>query len=442
MKARPPPRSPPPLTSEEMSVIRKKVAPPKGPPPAGMASFKGPRKFETGDRGGDSREGHDRDFRNRENRYDDAKGSRNMRSYSDDEELEYQREHDEREKRGRDERDNRSLGSDEIDRGRDVINERGYERDFRGQNADESYQGAVKERRPDAAENKSKRNYEDDAHHENKSETLSVRSADTGKDKIFMFRRVLRASFRDLRTFVTTPCEPRTIVRCYVERNRSGSNYFSPVYSLCADLEDGTGRELITCRKVFKSRTAHYIFSLKSEDLYRKREQRSRMYVGKLRAVSDTEYVLYDNGVCDTVRHSESVDTADETLDGIENEIDDYGDDIGVGPSTSSPHPMGRNLSAAGHDDESSLYRSHLAVIQYNSRVRPTELNERGMEVCIPQVVNAMHPEGESGLAASPVPIALKCTDLVHKFRKIRDTGRQNDLYQGNVFVMHEKRSR
>ena len=25
---------------------------------------------------------------------------------------------------------------------------------------------------------------------------------------------------------------------------------FAPVYSLCADLEDGTGRELLVCRKV------------------------------------------------------------------------------------------------------------------------------------------------------------------------------------------------
>jgi hypothetical protein len=425
-------------------VIRKKVAPPKGPPPAGMASFKGPKKIDSDDN--DRRDGYERDMRRYEDEYNDVKGSRNMRSYSEEEDMQYHRGRDARDYHGRDEREQRSR--DERDQRSSERDERGREERDRRRKDDneEPYHGAPdKERRhgmsDEAAEDKSRRSYaEEDMHHENKSDTQSVRTADTGKDKIFMFRRVLRASFRDLRTFVTTPCEPKTVVRCYVERNRSGSNYFSPVYSLCADLEDGTGRELITCRKVFKSRTAHYIFSLKSEDLYRKREQRSRMYVGKLRAVSETEYVLYDNGVCDTVRHSESIDTADETLDGIENEIDeDYEDEAG----SNTPSAVGRNVSAAtGHDDDSSLYRSHLAVIQYNSRVRPTEMNERGMEVCIPQVAAVFPPGGEGGMAAAPTPVVAKCTDLVHKFRKIRETGRQNDMYQSNVFVMHEKRSR
>ena len=50
------------------------------------------------------------------------------------------------------------------------------------------------------------------------------------------------------------------------------------------------------CRKVFYSSTSHYIFSLKADDLYRKREQRSRLYLGKLRATGQDSYVLYDNG--------------------------------------------------------------------------------------------------------------------------------------------------
>jgi hypothetical protein len=71
----------------------------------------------------------------------------------------------------------------------------------------------------------------------------------------------------------------------------------APFYSMCADLEDGTGRELMVCKKILQSRTSHYVFSLKSEDLYRKREQRSRLYLGKLRAISPFEYILYDNGI-------------------------------------------------------------------------------------------------------------------------------------------------
>ena len=92
-----------------------------------------------------------------------------------------------------------------------------------------------------------------------------------------------------------SPCDPGTITKCYIERNRSGSNFFQPFYSLCADLEDGTGRELIVCRKV-PSLSSHYIFSLKQEDLWLKREKRSRLYLGKLRQISSSDYVLYDHG--------------------------------------------------------------------------------------------------------------------------------------------------
>ncbi len=70
---------------------------------------------------------------------------------------------------------------------------------------------------------------------------------------------------------------------------------------------DGTGRELMVCRKVMRSRSPHYIFSLKSEDLWRKREQRSRLYLGKLRATSADDYVLYDNGICEAPEEGEEL---------------------------------------------------------------------------------------------------------------------------------------
>ncbi len=106
---------------------------------------------------------------------------------------------------------------------------------------------------------------------------------------------IYKATYRELRHFVLSPCDPGTITKCYIERNRSGSNFFQPFYSLCADLEDGTGRELIVCRKV-PSLSSHYIFSLKQEDLWLKREKRSRLYLGKLRKTSSNDYVLYDHG--------------------------------------------------------------------------------------------------------------------------------------------------
>lgn len=56
----------------------------------------------------------------------------------------------------------------------------------------------------------------------------------------------------DLKTFVTTPlCSgPGTVLRCFIERDRGGTHKFSHVFSLYADLEDGSGRLLLAARKV------------------------------------------------------------------------------------------------------------------------------------------------------------------------------------------------
>jgi hypothetical protein len=71
----------------------------------------------------------------------------------------------------------------------------------------------------------------------------------------------------------------------------------APVYTLFADHEDGSGRLLMCARKMWKSREPHYVISTNMDDLYRKREERSRHYMGKLRAdASGSEYVLYDAG--------------------------------------------------------------------------------------------------------------------------------------------------
>ena len=55
-----------------------------------------------------------------------------------------------------------------------------------------------------------------------------------------------------VRDFVCSPLRsgPGTVLRCFVERNRNGVHRFSKVYSIYADLEDGSGRLLLTARKV------------------------------------------------------------------------------------------------------------------------------------------------------------------------------------------------
>ncbi|CAN0180199.1 unnamed protein product, partial [Hapterophycus canaliculatus] len=55
-----------------------------------------------------------------------------------------------------------------------------------------------------------------------------------------------------LKTFVSCPLQsgPGTVLRCFIERDRSGTHKFSHVFSMYADLEDGSGRMLLAARKV------------------------------------------------------------------------------------------------------------------------------------------------------------------------------------------------
>lgn len=233
----------------------------------------------------------------------------------------------------------------------------------------------------------------------------------TEPEYMFNFNVLMKTTYRELRAFILSPAPLNTVVRCYIERNAAGSNMFNPVYSLCADLDDGTGRELICCRKV-SSRSAHYVFSLKSDDLYRKRDQRSRLYLGKLRATSANEYVLYDGGSCDVP-------------DGAGSEI------LNVDRSETGSEMANQAV-------EDSLYRSQLAVIHFNSKKRPCAADERGMEVCIP------HPS----LVVAPATAAEGSTtkkilmDIVNPFEKLRKDGLQNDQYRHKLLVYHERVSR
>lgn len=70
------------------------------------------------------------------------------------------------------------------------------------------------------------------------------------------------------------------------------------MYTLYADHDDGSGRLLVCAKKLLKSRESHYVLSTNMDDLHRRRGDRSRHYLGKLRANSSlSEYVLYDSGV-------------------------------------------------------------------------------------------------------------------------------------------------
>ena len=279
----------------------------------------------------------------------------------------------------------------------------------------------------------------------------------TETPEVFHFRPILKATYRELRNFVLSPVEPGKVVRCYIERNRSGANMMSPFYSLCADLEDGTGRELMVCKKAFYSMQSHHIFSLKGEDLYRKREQRSRLYLGKLRGDKDrSEFILYDNG---------STSAPD---DGKEEKfVPGSGEDPDYAPNTFLPGAMdveeqlAAEAKASHKDDGSSLYRKELCVIVYNTKKRPVPTGMRGTEIAIPAtylnantqafnransgaISDAKAQAKSSGLSVFPtnsVPPTPQ-SSLSNPFSRARAAGKQNEKQTKHCFVMHERTSK
>lgn len=407
MKARPPPSAPPPISGQDMAVIKKKIAPPIGPPPPGMlANFKAPKKYDEDkrqDKRGSNK--HDDNFSDEENYEDDNHNdsSRQERWMVDEmsdinDEL----------------HDSQPKHSHHIDSG----NNR-FDADMKNIARNE----ASSDSNPYAGIMRN-----------SPMESLAIGSNEGLK--IYNFRKILRATFKELRQFILSGCEKNMVVRCYIERNRSGINAMAPVYSLCADLEDGTGRELITCRKIIKSRTSHYVFSLKEDDLYRKREQRSRLYLGKLRAVTADDYIMYDNGVCEVA--SRPYDSKSS-----ENEKEDFDDD-------NDEVEESRQGATSKGNDEDSLYRTEVCVVHFNTKVRPCNQNQRGMEVAIPALSNMTHDMSSlntvnsvgASLDSVSSNVAKKNPHLSRMMEKVMRAGRQNDLYANKVFVMHERQSK
>lgn len=265
------------------------------------------------------------------------------------------------------------------------------------------------------------------------SKQISSLKPETGaKESILSFTELMKSTYRELRNFVMNPPPARTLVKCYIERNKAASTFLSPVYSLCADLDDGTGRELITCRKIM-GRSAHYVFSLKNDDLFRTREKRSKLYLGKLRSISANEYVLYDNGACAMPdgKGDDILNAADPDIEA--SEADENGDDNDGDVSAKN-----------GAADTPSLYRSQLVVISFNSKKRPCSGLERGMEVCIPHPLLAAAAAAEASSSSSAADPSQKklLVDIVKPFKTMREEGTQNDKYRNKLVVFHERNSK
>eukprot|EP01035_Chromulina_nebulosa_P019337 gene19337-25201_t len=376
----PPPSASAPISRDVVDIVKKKLSQPSGPPPRGLINFKQPKSVT--------------------NR---PAGAKSIRLDDDDDEV------DEDEDDEDNRRDNEYEDEDDYDDRRNskynykadskVPKRNSYNENISRNSSNNDYErsNSIDNNNTRIDTKKAEKKSADVLTHESKVNN----SNSNNEPVIYNFQPLLKATYRELRTFAMTPCEQNTYVKCYIERDRSGTNSFSPFYSLCADMDDGTGRELIVCRKIWQSRSAHYVFSLKSDDLYVKRDQRSRLYLGKLRGITPDDYVLYDSGICKT-QDGKAVDE-EQTEDEILSQSD------------------AKTFASENGNDAESLYRKELAIIHLNSKKRPPPSNLRGTEVCI-----------QSGSTVTMVPT----------FQKVRDTGKQNVMSASKLFIINERTSK
>ena len=429
-RAPPPPTTAAPISQEVVAIVKKKLAAPKGPPPAGLASFKpkapqvsapappvtAPRKDEDDDsyyndrnERGDA-DGEDQYEYDSDGDYSRGGGSRDSREEDRMRELE-RAEHDDPTPVAKPGSASGSSAAPATIFGgmMAAASKAAPPAKAAGGGVSAALQGAL-----------SLATIQGEPTSVVPGSLLPQRMNRANKAAAFNFTPILKVTYRELRQFVMSPIQPGIIVRCYIERDRSGMNMFSPTYSLCADLEDGTGRELLACRKMVQSRSSHYVFSLKSDDLWRKREQRSRLFLGKLRAKSANEYVLYDNG------------------------------------SMSAPEGMKEREPTAEEDgkaDEGTLYRRELAVIWLNTKTRPAPAGVRGTEIAISgsfltsdQIAvasgNASSASGGAQVTKLGADSGATSRDLSGPFSRIRSAGKQNSWQPKTCFVLHERTSR
>lgn len=494
MKAQP--KGAAPVSRDVVQEVKRKMGPPAGPPPAGMLSFSAPRNVQSKPTRDDDRRPKYDEYDNHYDDYDNHNDD--SRTYDDDDNDDYYSDDDQHnggrdfrydgghgrhgeqlDDRGydRDDRDSRDYGRnsrDDREQERASSDNRSGENAFRNaqlqkarpveKNSTDSLNASAQSKQSGglslthSAEGKA--TPAEPVHKELTGPATQIVSTYLQRSRVnhLNYQPVLRATYRELKYYVTSPCPPGFTARCYIERNRSGSKMLAPYYSICADLDDGTGRELMVCRKVMRSRSPHYIFSLKSEDLWRKREQRSRLYLGKLRATSADDYVLYDNGICEAPEEDE------ELL--LEREREN-GSGIGADRDTVLARKMARDrkgesgMPGVGSSEDVSLYRSELVAIHFGSKTRPAPPGKRGTEICLPHNfevdssgqttmlgkpatpgVNSPALPEPKGSATIGVSKPNSMYNIVKPFEKIRNKERQNDLYAKSCFILHERTSR
>ena len=297
MAAPPPSSAPPPgMSREVVDSIRRKMAPPSGPPPAGMlkAAFSAPKKISEKNRDRDTM-GEKEDFQrsyddedeynrggkkignsNRETGSSRRAGAKDLKLDTEDDYTYAPNNYRDRNRGHKEDDEVQQFGDEgEYDEEEDYYDEEDGEEwtDYNRQTEGNSSSPSSISPKPRP---KDSRDWgDDDAQAKSSSGNSSaLRSSAEGRPMsaaatevkqqqgvtaalatlrstnasgnttsvpgrlvLYNFQKILTATYRELKNFVTSPCPPGVTIRCYIERNRSGTKMLAPFYSICADLE-------------------------------------------------------------------------------------------------------------------------------------------------------------------------------------------------------------
>lgn len=264
MKAQP--KGAAPVSRDVVQEVKRKMGPPAGPPPAGMLSFNAPKNVQAKPIRDDDRRPKYDEY---DNHYDDGYDDHDDENRNYDEDEDYYSD-DDQHNGGRDFRYDGGHGRngeqlDDRDYDRDSRDDRSHDRaayDNRsGENAFRTAQlqkarpvddstdslntsaqskqsGGLSLAHP-TAEGKATSAEPVAAHKELTGPATQIVSTYLQRSRLnqLNYQPVLRATYRELKYYVTSPCPPGFTARCYIERNRSGSKMLAPYYSICADLD-------------------------------------------------------------------------------------------------------------------------------------------------------------------------------------------------------------
>jgi len=279
MKAQP--KGAAPVSRDVVQEVKRKMGPPSGPPPAGMLSFNAPKNVQSKKTRDDDRRPQYDEY---DNHYDDGYDDHNDENRHFDEDEDYYSDEDQH-NGGRDFRydgghgrhgeqlDDRAFDRDDRDGrdyDRDSRDDRNHDRDqdraaFDNRSGENAFRTAqLQKARPvennstdslnasaqskqsggfslahPTAEGKATSAEPVAAHKELTGPATQIVSTYLQRSRVnqLNYQPVLRATYRELKYYVTSPCPPGFTARCYIERNRSGSKMLAPYYSICADLD-------------------------------------------------------------------------------------------------------------------------------------------------------------------------------------------------------------